>query len=118
MESANRVQPVAMPWVSGLPPEVWTMVGQQISDQVTRNSLLLVCRAFRDVFTPLARDTLMFKVNDFALEKLGEKPLPPGAVNVKHLMVRMEEFCDGPNGELAREADTHSTDGLSMSRVS
>ncbi|CAG8954474.1 hypothetical protein HYFRA_00004386 [Hymenoscyphus fraxineus] len=107
MESANRVQPVAMPWVSGLPPEVWTMVGQQISDQATRNSLLLVCRAFRDVFTPLARDTLMFKVNDFELEKLGEKPLPPGAVNVKHLMVRMEEFCDGPNGELALEADAH-----------
>lgn len=40
---------------------------------------------------------MVFKVSNFLIEQLGEKPLPPGVANVKHLEVRLFEFCTAPN---------------------
>ncbi|KAK0115629.1 hypothetical protein ONS95_000101 [Cadophora gregata] len=42
--------------VSGLPPEIWTLVGEEIQSDVAFKALRLTCRTFRDIFTPVAFD--------------------------------------------------------------
>ncbi|KAH7403117.1 hypothetical protein BKA64DRAFT_441460 [Cadophora sp. MPI-SDFR-AT-0126] len=78
--------------VSGLPPEIWTMIGDEIQGPKNLSALVAVCRAFCDIFTPFLFARKVLKLNSFRPEEINSQGLEPTLVHTKDFEVRVEEF--------------------------
>ncbi|KAH7336582.1 hypothetical protein BKA65DRAFT_506760 [Rhexocercosporidium sp. MPI-PUGE-AT-0058] len=78
--------------VSGLPPEIWTMIGDEIQGVNNLRALVRVCCAFRDIFTPALYGRTVLKLSNYQPDKIHSEELKPQLVHTKHFEVRVEEF--------------------------
>ncbi|PVH77306.1 hypothetical protein DL98DRAFT_656853 [Cadophora sp. DSE1049] len=78
--------------VSGLPPEIWTMIGDEIQGPKNLSALVAVCRAFRDIFTPFLFARKVLKLSRFRPEEINCEELESTLIHTKDFEVRVEEF--------------------------
>ncbi|KAE9375220.1 hypothetical protein N431DRAFT_402570 [Stipitochalara longipes BDJ] len=92
-EDPNGSPPALPP---ALPLDIWTLVGEQIRSRTTLQALVLVSRAFRDVFTPVLHANCSVVLSQCPAHTLGvrRKPLPSFLEHTKHFEIVFHEFCE------------------------
>lgn len=83
-----------MDWLSGLPPEIWTLVAEEIRSPQTLMACSQVCHGFYDLFIPYLHRQHSLRLSRKAGEDWLDWPLPNGFAHVKDFTVLWQDLED------------------------